>query len=93
MPHPALHAPRVGYVLLLLPLLLGSASGAPAHGLAAPVEQPAPSASTQFPADSLVSASIPCITGTCEVQIHASTAPSSPLPATTNAAPQGLAQR
>ena len=74
MLHPALRVPRLGYALLLLPVFLGSASGAPAPGVAAPAK-PAlkhTSASAQLPAGrpAFVSATIPCASGTCQVQIH-----------------------
>ena len=75
MLHPVYRASRIGFALVLLPVFLGSASGAPAPGPAAPIEQPAPqqSVSLELPADSpaLVTATIPCISGTCEVQVHA----------------------
>jgi hypothetical protein len=96
--HLAIRAPRAGYALLLLPLLIGSASGAPAPGPAASVEQPAPqpSASAELPLDSpaFVAGTIPCISGTCQVQVYAPVAPAprKPLPRTTPA-PQPLAQR
>ena len=98
MLHLAIRAPRAGYALLLLPLLIGSASGAPAPGPAASVEQPAPapSASAQIPSDSpmFVTGTIPCISGTCQVQVYAPAvpAPRKPLPQTTPA-PQSLARR
>ena len=94
----AIRAPRAGYALLLLPLLIGSASGAPAPGPAVSVEQPAPapSASTRLPSDSptFVTGTIPCISGTCQVQVYAPVvaAPRKPLPQATSAA-QPLAQR
>jgi hypothetical protein len=89
MLHPVYRASRIGFALVLLPVFLGSASGAPAPGLAAPVQQPAPRqfASPALPADSpaLVTATIPCISGTCQVQVHAplTVAPIKPLPART----------
>ncbi|HYR07924.1 MAG TPA: hypothetical protein VEQ60_09155 [Longimicrobium sp.] len=96
--HLAIRAPRAGYALLLLPLLIGSASGAPAPGPAASVEQPAPapSASAQLPSDSptFVTGTIPCISGSCQVQVYAPAVPPprKPLPQTTSA-PQARAQR
>ncbi|HEU4885881.1 MAG TPA: hypothetical protein VFT45_26830 [Longimicrobium sp.] len=89
MLHPVYRASRIGFALVLLPVFLGSASGAPAPGLAAPIEQPAPRqfASPRLSADSptLVTATIPCISGTCEVQIHTplTVAPIKPLAART----------
>jgi hypothetical protein len=94
MLHPTVRASRLGFALVLLPVFLGSASGAPAPGLAAPVEQPAPrqSASSRPPVDSqtLVTATIPCISGTCEVRMRApaAAAPIKPLPSRTTPAPQ-----
>jgi hypothetical protein len=89
MLHPALRVPRIGFALVLLPVFLGSASGAPAPGVTAPIEQPAPQqyASPRPPADSqtLVTATIPCISGTCKVQLLApmTDAPIKPLQART----------
>jgi hypothetical protein len=99
MLHPTFRAPRIGFALVLLPVCLGSASGAWPSGLAAPVEQPTrgPSASAPLPIDSpaLVTATIPCVSGTCEVKVPASPirAPIKPLPTRTNASLQGSAQR
>lgn len=84
MLHRALRVPRIGYALVLLPVFLGSASGAPAPDVAARGDIPIPlkSAPSQVPADrpAFVSATIPCISGTCEVQIYAPAAPAQPLP-------------
>jgi hypothetical protein len=98
MYHLAIRAPRAGYALLLLPLLIGSASGAPAPGPAASAEQPAPqpSAAAQLPINSpaFVTGTIPCISGTCQVQVYAPAvpAPRKPLPQATSAQ-QALARR
>jgi hypothetical protein len=98
MLHPVYRASRIGFALVLLPVFLGSASGAPAPGLAASIEQPAPrqSASSRLPADSttLVTATIPCISGTCEVRMHApaTLAPIKALPSRTTPT-QTLTQR
>jgi hypothetical protein len=91
MLHPALRVPRIGFALVLLPVFLGSASGAPASGLVTHIEQPAPTpfAPPRLPADSpaLVTATIPCISGTCQVQVHAPmlAAPIKPLAPRTTA--------
>lgn len=77
----AFHRPRVGYALLLLPALVGATSGAPGSALSARTAQPAPA---RLPSDrpTLVAAAIPCISGTCQVQVHAPVAaPIKPLPA------------
>jgi hypothetical protein len=98
MRHPALRVPRVGFALVLLPVFLGSASGAPAPGIAAPSMQPAlkQAASAPLSADRpvFVTATISCISGSCQVQVYApaAAAPTRPLPQTTPA-PQALAQR
>ncbi|WP_420127958.1 hypothetical protein [Longimicrobium sp.] len=87
MLHPALRGPRTGAALLLLPVFIGSASGAPAPGSAVSIERPAPEQSASAPvnADSLalIHTTIPCISGTCEVKLPASAMrpPIKPLPA------------
>lgn len=96
MIHLALRAPRVGFALLL-PVFLGSASRAPGAGLAAPVEPaaPEPSISSRLSTDSpAFVATIPCVSGTCEVRLYApvAPAPNKPLPRTTSAQ-QAFGQR
>lgn len=94
MPYLALRAPRIGFALLLVPLL-GTASFAPAPRAAVAVAQPSqpPRLATGRPL--YVSAVIPCASGSCHVQIRvpAASAPAIPLPRTTPATPPVLAQR
>jgi hypothetical protein len=98
MHRPALRVPRLGFALIFLPVLLGSASSAPALGHATSSGQPAspPIAATPPRADhpEMVAATIPCISGSCQVLVYAPVraAASRPLPRTTSK-PQALAQR
>ena len=98
MHHPVFRVPRLGFALVFLPVFLGSASGAPAPGIAAPVGQPPLKHSAtpaQFPADrpTFVSATIPCVSGSCQVQVYAPDVAASAKSPRTTSAPQGLAQR
>ena len=74
MLHPVYRASRIGFALVLLPVFLGSASGAPAPGTAVPAERPlksVPPVEVALDRPDFVEATIPCISGTCEVQVHA----------------------
>ena len=92
MPHLSVRAPRIGFALLLLPLL-GSASPVPAPRSAVPIPQSAPAPLAAERA-TFVPAHIPCVTGTCQVQMYVPYAPAQtrPLPRST-ATPGSLAQR
>jgi hypothetical protein len=99
MPHRPSRARRAGYTLALLPLVLASASGAPAHGTAASAAQPAHTAHAKSAATSSLAPTsilIPCISGTCEVPVRGTPAPV-PLkpapPSSVNSAPETLAAR
>jgi hypothetical protein len=99
MHRPVFRVPRLGFALVFLPVFLGSASGAPAPGIAAPAGPPPlkhSATSAQFPADrpAFVPATIPCVSGSCQVQVYARAHAASrkPLPRTTSD-PQALAQR
>ena len=96
MPHRPSRARRAGYMIALLPLVLASTSGAPAHDLAASAAQPAHtahahSAVTNAPAPTAIL--IPCITGTCEVPLRGTSALAPLKPAPAGSAPQALAAR
>jgi hypothetical protein len=69
MSQPTRRVARVGFALILLATALGSASGAPVPRPAAPTAtaEPAhPSPDTSAPAI----ATIPCISGTCQVRMQ-----------------------
>lgn len=105
MLRPALRVPRMGFALVFLPVFLGSASGAPASGapapgIAAPADPPAlrqSASAAQLPSadrPAFVPATIPCISGSCQVQVYApaAAAQTTPLPRTASAQP-ALAHR
>lgn len=98
MLHPALRGPRNGAALLLLPVFIASASGAPAPGSAVSI-QPAPEQSASAPvhADSpaLIRTTMPCASGTCEVKLPVAAVrpPIRPLSARRNPAAEDLASR
>ena len=99
MHRPVLRVFRLALAVVFLPVFLGSASGAPGPGIAAPADRPALKQSAspaQLPSadrPAFVPATIPCISGSCRVLVYAPhVAPSKPLPRTTSA-PQALAQR
>ncbi|HEY0017359.1 MAG TPA: hypothetical protein VGC13_13700 [Longimicrobium sp.] len=96
MPHRPSRARRAGYTLALVPLVLASASGAPAHGLAASAVQPAHTAraqSTVTNSSPPTAILIPCITGTCEVPLRGTPALVPLKPAPASSAPEALAAR
>lgn len=96
MPHRPSRARRAGYTLALVPLVLASASGAPAHGLAASAAQSAHTASGPRFSSAPAAILIPCITGTCEVPLRGTSAlvPLKPAPpAPVSSAPEALAAR
>ena len=98
MSHPHSRAIRVGFTAVLLTTVLGSASGAPATGSAAPVVPVAQAGGPHAAADSMQPAAIriPCISGSCELPLQPGTvvtplrtqAPSEAVPA-----PSALAAR
>lgn len=94
MPDLAIRVPRMGFALLLLPLL-GSASPAPAPRTAVSVQRQHEPPRLAPDRPQYVSAVIPCAYGSCRVQIHvpATSAQTIPLPRATPAPPPVLAQR
>lgn len=92
MSHPAIRARRAGYGFVFVPAILGSACGAPPPGgVAAPAEQVARTPNPAGP-PAAVTGAIPCVSGTCQVQI--TPRPVAPrTPGRTRSTPGTLAQR